>query len=331
MEQNAVIKNKMNDEYQQEKPFTILIEPTEGCNLGCWFCGLRGMRQKGTTPYFHMKIETAERIASEIKRVNWNSKIVFAQHGEPTLNPDIVEIIKVFRKYLPNNIFHMYSNGWGYNRAKNADEYLTIMLDAGLDNLIIDCYSTNGDWNFINRLNEHNKALVVPYEGKIPLYTHNRKKRILLLPPIATDENHTMTRNLSNHAGAAAPLDRSFNNKRCAMPFREMAFRYTGMVDLCCDDFRGEYPIGDIYKENIDSLWNSVYYQAARIMLYNNDRNFRPCDGCTNRSVRVGLLPDHAGQKSLPPITPEIRRIAVDNHRRGPMSSIIVKRKWEQK
>ena len=32
--------------YRQEAPFTILIEPTEGCNLGCSFCGLRGMRER---------------------------------------------------------------------------------------------------------------------------------------------------------------------------------------------------------------------------------------------------------------------------------------------
>ena len=316
--------------YQQEKPFTVLIEPTEGCNLGCWFCGLRGMREKGTKPYFYMNLKTAERIASEIERVGWNSKIVFAQHGEPTLNPKIMEIIRIFRRHLPKNVFHMYSNGYGYAHAEDPNKYLTEIMDAGLDNLIVDCYSPQGDWNFISHLSDKHKALVVAYEGKTPLYTHNHKKRILLLPPIVTDNVHDMTRNLANHAGAAGPLDRSFNDKRCAMPFREMAFRYTGMVDLCCDDFRGEYPIGSIFEHSVDELWNNERYRVARIMLYNRDRNFRPCDGCTNRSVRVGFLPDHAGQETLPPITPDIRKLATENHLNGPMSSIIVKRKWEK-
>lgn len=165
MEQDLV-RQRALAKYRQEKPFTILIEPTEGCNLGYWFCGLRGMREKGTKPYFYMETDTAERIASEISRVGWNSKIVFAQHGEPTLNPNIVDIIRIFRKRLPNSVFHMYSNGWGYNRADDPDVYLETMLDAGLDNLIVDCYSNNGDWNFINRLDERNHALVSPTRAR---------------------------------------------------------------------------------------------------------------------------------------------------------------------
>jgi len=34
----------------QTPPFSIQIEPTEGCNLGCSFCGLQGMKKKGKTP-----------------------------------------------------------------------------------------------------------------------------------------------------------------------------------------------------------------------------------------------------------------------------------------
>lgn len=63
MEQDLV-RQRALAKYRQEKPFTILIEPTEGCNLGYWFCGLRGMREKGTKPYFYMETDTAERIAS---------------------------------------------------------------------------------------------------------------------------------------------------------------------------------------------------------------------------------------------------------------------------
>ena len=55
----------------------------------------------------------AEKIASEIQRVGWKSKIVFAQHGEPTLNEKIFEIVAIFRSKLPNTVFHMYSNGYG--------------------------------------------------------------------------------------------------------------------------------------------------------------------------------------------------------------------------
>lgn len=73
-------------EIKQQAPFTVIVEPTEDCNLGCDFCGLRGMREHGTTPFFFMSLETAERIASEVARAGWTSKVVFANHGEPTVN-----------------------------------------------------------------------------------------------------------------------------------------------------------------------------------------------------------------------------------------------------
>lgn len=310
----------------QQLPFTVLIEPTEGCNLGCSFCGLRGMREKGTKPWNFMEIKTAKRISSEIAKAGWKSKIVFAQHGEPTLNPKIFEIIRIFREALPNNIFHMYTNGYGPNNAKDVDKYVNDLFYSGINNLIVDCYTDDGDWNFVNKLKSERN--IEFYAKGVPLYTNNMKERILMLPPIKTD--HKITRKLANHCGAAGPLDHSYDNKRCAMPFRELAFRYDGNVSLCCDDFRGEYPIANINDMDIVSLWNHERFQAARIMLYNYSRDFRPCRGCTNISMRVGFLPDSSGQETLPEITPEVKKLAQSVHKDGFLSPIIVKRKWEK-
>jgi organic radical activating enzyme len=316
------------DGYIQQLPFTVLIEPTEGCNLGCSFCGLRGMREKGTKPWNFMTIKTAEIIAKEIKRVGWKSKIVFAQHGEPTLNPNFLSIVSVFRNLLPDNIFHIYSNGYTFNRFDNKDDYVNLVFDSGIDNIIIDCYSSNGDWNFINEL-KTNKDKIVFYDKGVNLYTTSHKKRLLIMPPIQDKETNLITRKLANHAGAAAPKDFSYNNKRCAMPFRELAFRWDGNVAICCDDFRGEYPIANIKDMSIEDLWNHPKFQAARVMLYNKDRNFTPCNGCTNVSMRVGFLPDYRGQDELPKISDEIRKIAMENCKNGSLS-IIVKRPWEK-
>lgn len=318
----------MKKKIVQQAPFTVLVEPTEGCNLGCSFCGLRGMREKGTKPWNFMSIKTAKQIASEIAKAGWRSKIVFAQHGEPTLNAELFEIVKIFRSYLPDSIFHMYTNGYAANKTKNADKYVADLFDAGINNLIVDCYTDEGDWNFVNKLKD-GKWNVELYTKGVPLYTSNKKSRILLLPPIK--EDNKITRKLANHCGAAAPLDESYNNKRCAMPFRELAFRYDGNVSLCCDDFRGEYPIANINDMGIVDLWNHERFVAARIMLYNYSRDFRPCSGCTNISMRVGFLPDSSGQETLPKITPDIKKLAQSVHKDGFLSPIIVRRKWEKK
>ena len=95
--------------YIQHPPYIVEIEPTEGCNLGCSFCGIRGMRKKGTTPWNFMTIKQAADIAKKIRDAGWNSVIVFCGHGEPTLNKNLLNIIKIFRHYLPNNVMQIMS------------------------------------------------------------------------------------------------------------------------------------------------------------------------------------------------------------------------------
>jgi len=314
--------------YKQQPPFSIQVEPTEGCNLGCEFCGLRGVKENGKTPWNFMSVETAKKIASEIKRVEWKSKIIFAMHGEPTLNKKFFEIVSIFRELLPNNSFHMYSNGFGFNHAQDADKYVDELFSVGMDNIMIDCYSDNGDWNFVNKLNRKNRSKIVMYETGIKMFPDKHDKRILLLPPIQMSGNKTTMR-LVNHSGCAAPLDMSYNNKRCTMPFREMSFRWTGDVAICCDDFRGKYPIANIWAMKIDEIWNHPNFQAARIMLYDYRRDFGVCNGCTNISMRVGFLPDSSGQDSMPKPSEEVLKYANDVLKNNKGLSDIVLRDWE--
>ena len=96
--------------YKQHPPFLIEIEPTEGCNLGCSFCGLRGIREKGTNPWNFMSVEDAKIISRKIKDAGWNSRICFCGHGEPTINPNLLNIIREFRKELPNHKFQLICN-----------------------------------------------------------------------------------------------------------------------------------------------------------------------------------------------------------------------------
>ena len=130
---------------KQSPPYSIQIELNEGCNLGCSFCGLRGMREKGTQPWYRMKKETAERIIAEVKRVGWHSRIIFSMHGEPTLNPNVTKIIAMFRRAFPTTVMSMMSNGYGIvhgfgdiSTEHTISERVGKLMEAGLNDLIID-------------------------------------------------------------------------------------------------------------------------------------------------------------------------------------------------
>lgn len=297
--------------YTQDKPFSIQIELTEGCNQGCNFCGLRGIRKAGKEPYYFMTKQTAERIVNEIVRVGWNSRIIFSMHGEPTLNKNYLRIIKLFRKKLPKAVLSIMTNGYSIARSDDFSVSIEEFKSSGLNDLIIDMYTPKDNGHrILNYVRDKNIDYEILDKG-VPLYSSNSKSfRILFNPPIQTDEGAAINRHLCNHCGAAAPLDYSYKSKRCARPFREMSFRYDGSVALCCNDFRGEYPIGNIMESDIEALWNSKAFQAARIMLYNGERTFTPCLGCNALSHRVGLLPDKMGKESLPKPSEKVEAFA---------------------
>ena len=300
--------------YRQDPPFSVQVEFTEGCNRGCGFCGLQGMRKGGKNPFYFMTKKTATRIADEIARVGWNSRIIFSMHGEPTLNKNWLNIIKLFRKKLPKAVLSMMSNG--YNIRKDDPEEFEVLLqkirNAGLNDLIIDMYAPEDDGHQIKALCDATGYEYQILDKGVPLYSNSHTKfRILFNPPIQTSEGAAINRHLCNHCGSAAPLDYSYEGKRCARPFREMTFRYDGSVALCCNDFRGQYPIGNIMERDIDDIWQDKRFKAARILLYAGERGaFVPCRGCNALSHRVGLLPDLKGQQEMPEATDKIRSFA---------------------
>lgn len=311
---------------EQQPPFTVVVEPTEGCNRGCSFCSLRSMRKNGTKPWYFMTIDTATRIADEIKRVGWKAKIVFANHGEPTLNSNFFEIVSIFRERLPKSIFHMYTNGIVISNIKNPNKYIKDLFAVGMNDILLDCYDDKSV-EFLKKIKHDN---IVKLEKGVEYYTSKHEQRILLVPSIIDDQDNKMTRRLENQAGYASPRNRAYNNKRCAFPFREMAIRWDGNVCICCNDFRGAYLIGNINDMDIEDIWQHPKFRAARIMLYNHNRNFMPCDGCDTISMRVGFLPDSSGQMTMPKITEEVKRTANNVFKKnGYVSKIIIKREWE--
>ena len=322
---------------KQSPPYSIQIELNEGCNLGCSFCGLRGMREKGTQPWYRMKKETAERIIAEVKRVGWHSRIIFSMHGEPTLNPNVTKIIAMFRKALPTTVMSMMSNGYGIvhgfgdiSTEQTISERVGKLMKAGLNDLIIDYYSAKGDAKTIEDALKASEFKIEHLAPKVPLYSPRAGQfRVLFNPPIQKEK--AINRHLCNHCGAAGPLDMSYQGKRCARPFRELAIRYDGSVAICCNDFRGEYPIGNIMEQSIEDIWYSKRFEAARILLYAGERSFKPCYGCNALSHRVGLLPDGRGKEDMPEPNDKIlnyaRSISKNNKH---LCKTLYKRPWEE-
>ena len=283
-----------------------------------------------------MSIDTAKLIADRIKEANWNSRIEFAMHGEPSLNPNFIDIIKIFRKRLPWASIMMTSNGIGFLKPKNIYK----AFSYGLNILALDQYKGEKIVDGILLLNDFRKKLFPElffYPDNKKASPHTRRKpsdRHLVVIRDISEQTYGTHSHLSNHCGCAFPLSNAMDNKRCAKPFREMSIRWDGNVALCCDDFRGIYKCGNIVNyDGIDDLWNNKYFKSARKFLYHGLRkqmNGGVCLGCTTRSYRVGLLPDKLGKKAMS--KPTMRDVAnVRIATKGKPYTEPVQRPWEEK
>lgn len=293
---------KIIDQELQSPPFCLQVELTEGCNLRCSFCGLNGIRGKENN-YKFLTVQNAEIMCDRLIEANWKPRIEFAMHGEPSVNPNMLEIIHLFRSRLGKAVhLMMTSNGAGF--VKDPTGTIDSILQS-LNVLALDWYEgVQLVPKIIQFYNGSHKVISYPQDQSGN--PHKRRKPgehdLVVVQDIseATKGTHA---SLNNHAGCGSPKNDDAVGKRCAKPFREISVRWDGNVSVCCNDWRGIYKCGNVFDSGFEAIWNGPEMKAARRKLYHGERNFGPCAGCDALSYRPGLLPDQKGLKTLPQAT----------------------------
>lgn len=294
------------------KPWSVQIELTEGCSRICSFCGINGIRDKPGN-YKFLTIEIAEKLAMQIADFCPKTRIEFAMHGEPTMNPNYLEIFKIFRDYLPNTQMQLTTNGVRFLK-KDMQTEIQKIFDVGIDFLILDTYYPERDTLRDKAFALTDIKVLDYYDDCIPKkispwanYHRKFNNTVILMDDLLARNGESKARTIANHAGnnpinaiVPEPL-----KKTCTMPFRELTVIWNGDIRLCCHDWKGEYKISNIIHEPISEIWMHPRFEAARTYLGNKDRTISPCNKCDIGSgSRSGLLPKYG------PITEEISIIA---------------------
>ena len=94
----------------RRKPFQVLVQVTNRCNMRCSFCDFW---PNGVSPKLELTLADYQRVAAELAGIG--CFLVSVEGGEPLLRPDIVEIVRAFaRRHVPV----LYTNGWFMNEDK---------------------------------------------------------------------------------------------------------------------------------------------------------------------------------------------------------------------
>lgn len=308
------------------KPNTIQMEFVQGCDRQCDFCGTKGMERK----LHFIKKSVLQKQCELIESSGYNPRILLAGHGENTLHPKFLECVALVRACMPKAHIQILTNGYGLNTF--GIEHIGKMFAYGLNDICLDEYvdSTFDDKTISSYLAD------LPYEVNfvrmkkgVPLYLpKNAKSHRLMIISSLDASKISQSRKLMNHCGAGMPPSEELSHRTCTRLFREMSFRWDGNVAICCNDFRGQYPIMNVMEaETFNDIWLHERFEAARRIMYHKKRIFFPCKVCNCLPMREGLLPDHLGKEEMPKPTKKDKQIVDTKYE---ALAKIVKRKWEE-
>ena len=242
---------------------TIEINPTELCNRTCSFCP-----RHNPTVYpnrnLNMTVETAELLVSQLQEVEYTGDIHITGFGEPTLNPKIVSLIEIFSR---NFYTEMITNG---DRLLNGYYSVSQFTNAGLSNLIIDCYDDKAQYEQVCSLMQDCK---ISY--RIREHYDTGEEKIIELY------------NFTNRAGL---MNKQTNSNPCYLPFYKVFLDWNGDVRICCNDWaRNQESLGNIHERDFADIWMSKKFIDIRKKLSKGDRNkLEACKACNINGIQQG-------------------------------------------
>lgn len=242
---------------------TVEINPTELCNRTCSFCP-RSDPNVYPNRNLNMTVATAKALADQLYADNFTGDIHVTGWGEPTLNPNILEIIKQFSKYF---FTEMITNGDRIISGKMTHESLT---EHGLNSIIVDCYDGPEQTATVTKLLEN-------FAGKQRIRNNYDTGEAGLLD----------TYNFNNRGGTLGEVETML--RPCWMPMYKAFIDWNGDVGLCCNDWaRRQDTFGNINKQTFSDIWMNQAFTNVRKKLLHGDREQPACKSCNTNGCKSG-------------------------------------------
>lgn len=75
-------------------------------------------------------------------------------------------------------------------------------------------------------------------------------------------------------------VPRHIPHNYCEWIYYTATIQVNGDVVLCCRDPKGEYVLGNVFKDNFYTIWNNKQYQSIRNMVSKNQKALKLCSLC---------------------------------------------------
>lgn len=289
-------------------PFTISIEPTTNCNLGCPECpsGLKIFsRNTG-----NIEMETYDKM---IDQVHSNLLyLYFYFQGEPYMHPHFLALV---RKAKEKNIYSVTSTNAHYLTERKAKE----TVESGLDRIIIsmdgttqEVYENYRRGGTLSKVIEGTKNLV-RYKRELKSATPHIIIQFLVVKPnehqidevyklateLGVDEVKLKTAQIYDYTAghelipSIEKFSRYKKNKdgnyqvknkllnHCWKLWHSSVITWDGLVVPCCFDKDATHQLGDINNSSFQQIWQNEKYMSFRNSVLKARSEIDICTNCT--------------------------------------------------
>lgn len=292
-------------------PLTVLIDPTNHCNLACQFCPTghpEVLAQVNRSSSF-MSFSCFKKAIGDLGEFpDKVRKLMLNKDGEPFVHSDLEKMIAFAKKKNVASSVEISTNGFlvTRNRARR-------ILDAGLDAIrfSIEHVHDKGYFEITNRKvkyetvrcnvetfwNEKQKSGSGIYiHAKIldvGLTQEEKEKFIRDFSPIVDSLNID---SLMKWDGGAPGVDLGIEARTgmdgktpinkgrevCPEPFKFLAVNPNGSVSPCCVDWSYRAAVGNILEKSLFNIWNGERMRNFRRLHLERQRKKHPiCANCT--------------------------------------------------
>ena len=298
-----------------QKPFTLLIEPSNYCNFRCISC-FQSLKEDNylTRHRGLMDLDLYQEVIRQFKE--WEGEklkvLKLSLYGEPFTHPQFGEMLRIAREAEIAERIETTTNA-----SLLTEELCDQLVRYEIDYIRVSIYGGNqkryeevtslpsvsmeGIWNNLKRIQEYKKKYGKsrPFVSAkmLDTYTSENEEFIERFSPVADEvyidkpHNWVASEEKSFIGSLYKPeqeeaLRQDMEKTRqervaCPMAFTTLAIRSDGEVSPCCVDWIGGTNLGNIRTEHIRDIWNGeAMYQFRKMQLENRRRENPSCRKC---------------------------------------------------
>jgi radical SAM protein with 4Fe4S-binding SPASM domain len=302
------ISRMLKKPFHLGKAFTLSIEPTTACNLGCPECP-SGLKQF-TRPTGKLNLDLHRNMLKQVGKHVFYINYYF--QGEPFLHPQFLEIIREAKQH---KIYTATSTNAHFIDRKKADEIIASGLDRliiSIDGLTQETYENYRVHGELPKVIEASKHLIAAKKEKGSATPHLIFQFLAVKPneheipavftlgnELGIDEVRIKTAQLYDfkHGNPLMPSNEEYSRYRlqrdgtyalkyktgnhCWRMWSGSVLTWDGKVVPCCFDKDAKHVLGSLENADFNAIWRSTRYRGFRQAVLTGRNDIDICKNCS--------------------------------------------------